>query len=82
MCYTVNQLAQLSGLTPRTLRYYDAIGLLRPARDNASGYRRYTAAEVDRLQQILLYREMGVPLDVQFHSCVRLPALGNILETH
>lgn len=63
MCYTVNQLAQLSGLTPRTLRYYDAIGLLRPARDNASGYRRYTAAEVDRLQQILLYREMGVPLD-------------------
>ena len=63
MCYTVNELARLSGLTPRALRYYDSIGLLRPARDRANDYRRYTAAEVDRLQQILLYREMGLPLE-------------------
>ena len=63
MHYTVNQLAQLTGLTPRTLRYYDAVGLLRPARDESNDYRLYTGRDVDRLQQILLYREMGLPLE-------------------
>lgn len=63
MGYTVQQLSQLTGLTPRTLRYYDAIGLLCPARDQGNDYRRYGPAEVDRLQQILLYRGMGVPLE-------------------
>lgn len=63
MRYTVKQLSELTGLTPRTLRYYDSIGLLSPARDGDNDYRLYGPAEVDRLQQILLYREMGVPLD-------------------
>ena len=52
MHYTVKQLAGLTGLTPRTLRYYDAIGLLRPGRDRENDYRLYGSAEVDRLQQI------------------------------
>ena len=45
MDYTVQQLAALTGLTPRTLRYYDAIGLLRPGRDVGNGYRRYGPEE-------------------------------------
>lgn len=62
MDYTVQQLSALTGLTPRTLRYYDAIGLLRPGRDAGNDYRRYGPEEVDRLEQILLYRSMGLPL--------------------
>ena len=63
MMYTVKELSRLTGLTPRTLRYYDAIGLLRPARDGANDYRRYGPAEVERLRQILIYRELGLPLE-------------------
>lgn len=62
MDYTVQQIAALTGLTPRTLRYYDAIGLLRPGRDAGNDYRLYGTQEVDRLEQILLYRSMGLPL--------------------
>lgn len=61
--YTVKELARLTGLTPRTLRYYDAIGLLCPHRGRENDYRLYGTEEVDRLQQILLYRDMGVPLE-------------------
>ena len=61
--YTVKELSRLTGLTPRTLRYYDAIGLLSPARNRDNDYRLYGGAEVDRLQEILLYREMGLPLE-------------------
>ena len=62
MEYTVNKLAKLSGVSTRTLRYYDQIGLLSPVRLSSSGYRIYGQAEVDTLQQILFYREMGMPL--------------------
>lgn len=61
--YTVKELSRLTGLTPRTLRYYDAIGLLSPARNRDNDYRLYGGAEVDRLQEILLYRGMGLPLE-------------------
>lgn len=63
MEYTVKRLADLSGVSPRTLRYYDAAGLLRPARADGNGYRIYGTDEVDRLQQILFYRRLGFPLD-------------------
>ena len=63
MEYTVNRLAQLSGVSKRTLRYYDEIGLLRPARVTTSGYRIYGQVQVDTLQQVLFYRELGVSLD-------------------
>jgi len=53
MEYTVQKLAKVSGVTARTLRYYDEIGILKPARINSSGYRIYGSREVDRLQQIL-----------------------------
>lgn len=62
MEYTVKRLSRLAGVSARTLRYYDQIGLLRPARINSSGYRIYGPAEVDLLQHILFFRELGFPL--------------------
>ncbi len=63
MEYTVNKLAKISGVTTRTLRYYDEIGLLKPARINSSGYRIYGRKEVHRLQQILFFRALDINLD-------------------
>jgi DNA-binding transcriptional MerR regulator len=63
MNYTVRQLAQLAGVSVRTLHYYDEIGLLRPSRVGENGYRYYDEANVLRLQQILLYKELELSLD-------------------
>ncbi|WP_019227594.1 MerR family transcriptional regulator [Sedimentibacter sp. B4] len=63
MEYTVKKLAALANVSTRTLRYYDEIDILKPARINSSGYRIYGEHEVDRLQQILFYRELGMNLD-------------------
>lgn len=60
--YPIGMLAKMAGVSMRTLRYYDQIGLLCPKRAD-SGYRVYTSVEVDRLQQILMYRELEVPVD-------------------
>lgn len=62
MLYKTNELAKLSGVTSRTLRYYDLIGLLSPKRDEESNYRYYNSDDVDTLQQILLFKEMGLEL--------------------
>jgi len=62
MEYTVTKLAHLSGVSARTLRYYDTVGLLRPSRVTQAGYRIYGKEQVDRLQQVLFYRELGMPL--------------------
>ena len=62
MEYTVKELADLAGVTPRTLRWYDREGLLHPARLTPAGYRLYGPEEVDRLQQVLFYRELGLGL--------------------
>ena len=60
--YTIKQLAKLSGVTVRTLRFYDEIGLLKPATVGENGYRYYGREELLRLQQILFYRELGFEL--------------------
>lgn len=60
--YTVKQLAELAGITVRTLHHYDRIGLLRPAGRTEKAYRRYGREELLRLQQILFYKELGFPL--------------------
>jgi DNA-binding transcriptional MerR regulator len=60
--HTVRQLARLSGVSVRTLHYYDEIGLLKPASVGANGYRYYGTSELLRLQQIMLHRELGLPL--------------------
>lgn len=61
LTYTIKQLADLSGVSVRMLRYYDEIGLLTPKRQ-ANGYRIYTTVEIDRLQQIGFYRTLGFEL--------------------
>ncbi|WGG86712.1 MerR family transcriptional regulator [Enterococcus faecium] len=63
MEYTIKKMSEISGVSPRTLRFYDEIGLLKPARINSSGYRIYGKKEVDRLQHILFYRTMAFKLD-------------------
>lgn len=63
MRYTVKQLADLAGVTNRTLRYYDQIGLLHPTSYGENGYRYYGQEAILRLQQILFYRELGLSLE-------------------
>lgn len=63
MEYTIKKLSQLAGVSSRTLRYYDEIGLLKPCRVSSTGYRIYGEKEVDLLQQILLYRSMDIKLE-------------------
>lgn len=64
MEYTVQKLGKLAGVSTRTLRYYDEIGILKPARVTSSGYRIYGQPQVDKLQQILFYRELGFSLEM------------------
>lgn len=63
MPYTVQQLANLAGVSVRTLHYYDEIELLKPARVERNGYRYYEEAELLKLQQILFFRELDFPLE-------------------
>lgn len=77
MEYTVQKLGRMAGVSTRTLRYYDEIGLLKPARVNSAGYRIYGSAEVDRLQQILFYRELGVEL-ITIKEIVTSPAFDKL----
>jgi len=63
MEYTINKLSKLSGVSTRTLRYYDEIELLKPARVAPSGYRIYGQEQADILQQILFYRELEFSLE-------------------
>lgn len=63
MAYTVNKLAKLSGISARTLRYYDEIGLLKPAYIGDNDYRYYEKEQLLLLQQILFYRELDFPLN-------------------
>lgn len=60
--YSIQELSKLAGVSTRTLRYYDEIGLLRPARSSSSGYRLYGTQEVDQLQMILFYRALDFEL--------------------
>ncbi|RMI12979.1 MerR family transcriptional regulator [Cellulomonas triticagri] len=68
--WTTAEVVRLSGVTSRTLRHYDAIGLLPPAGTAPGGQREYGRAELLRLQQVLVLRELGVGL----------PAIGEILD--
>lgn len=62
MKYSIKEMSRLSGITPRALRHYEALGLLKPERKKESGYRSYTEKDVDMLQEILFLKELGFPL--------------------
>lgn len=81
--YTVIQLAKISGVTVRTLHYYDEIDLLNPAEIGSNGYRYYFRPELLRLQQILFYRDLAMPLK-QIKVILDAPDFDQIgaLNTH
>lgn len=62
MALTVKAVADLADISVRTLHHYDEIGLLRPAGQSAAGYRLYSREDLERLQQILFFRELGFSL--------------------
>ena len=65
--YTIKELADLAGVTTRTLRYYDQMDILTPAKLGSNGYRYYDHENLLRLQQVLFYRELDVPLkEIQY----------------
>ena len=72
MRLSISQAAQRSGVSVRTLRYYDEIGLLKPSEVTPAGYRYYDGPALETLQQIVFYRELGLPLE-QISTILRAP---------
>ena len=83
MEYSIWELSRLSGVTTRALRWYDKIGLLKPGRVAENGYRWYNPAQVDRLQDILYYRTLGVEL-ARIRECLDDPSFDRLaaLRSH
>jgi MerR family transcriptional regulator, thiopeptide resistance regulator len=81
--YTVKQLAEMAGVTVRTLHHYDEIALLKPSQVGANSYRYYDEEAVLRLQQILFYRELGLEL-TQIKDILDAPDFDYVraLESH
>jgi MerR family transcriptional regulator, thiopeptide resistance regulator len=81
--YTVKKLADLAGISVRTLHYYDRIGLLKPDSRSESGYRRYGEEAVLRLQQIMFFKELDFSLE-EIREIVSRPDFDVIaaLQTH
>jgi DNA-binding transcriptional MerR regulator len=75
--YPVGEVAALSGVTVRTLHHYDEIGLLVPGHRSPSGYRLYTPDDLERLQRILGYRALGLPLE-QIGRVLAAPAADQL----
>jgi MerR family transcriptional regulator, thiopeptide resistance regulator len=61
--WSVGELAELASVTVRTLHHYDRLGLLSPSGRTPAGHRRYEAVDLERLQRVLFYRELGFPLE-------------------
>lgn len=83
MAYTVKQLADLAGVSIRTLHYYDQIGLLRPEAYGANGYRYYGESAILRLQQILFFKELDFSLE-QIQAVIDQPDFDvlHALQSH
>lgn len=83
MGYTVKQISKLAGVSVRTLHYYDEIGLLKPTSIASNGYRIYENEALIKLQQILFYRELDIPLD-KIRQVLESPDfdLLSVLESH
>lgn len=79
--YTVHQVARMAQVSVRTLHYYDQIGLLQPQKRSESNYRLYVEDDLLQLQQILFYRELGVPLD-QIGRILADPSFDRVQALH
>src|SRR5579872_3041596 len=90
MPYTVKQVAAMSGVSVRTLHFYDETGLLKPAHHGANGYRFYEEPQLLTLQQILFYRELGFELKqiegilgrADFEKVAALQSYRKVLQTN
>ncbi|MGE5507014.1 MAG: MerR family transcriptional regulator [Chitinophagales bacterium] len=83
MAYTVKTVADLAGVSVRTLHHYDQVGLLRPAAVSPAGYRLYSDSDLERLQQILFFKELGFGLQ-EIRGILESPAYdqGEALRAH
>lgn len=83
MEYSIDKAARMAGISTRALRHYDQIGLLKPRRMSGNGYRVYGPDELDRLQQIMLLRELGLELEA-IKECLETPGLDRqaALQSH
>src|SRR4051812_7499928 len=81
--YTIKKVAEMSGVSVRTLHFYDEVGLLEPAFLGANGYRHYEEPQLLKLQQILFYSELGMELK-QIRQILEDPSFDRIaaLESH
>ena len=93
---TVNEVSKLTGVTIRALQYYDTIGLLPPTVYTEAGYRLYDDTALERLQQILLFRELEFPLkeikkiieenpdsqQKQYMAIRKLPYYNTVVKEH
>ena len=68
---TVKDAAAITGVSIRTLRYYDEIGLLKPAKVTEAGYRLYDSKAIERLQEILFFKELEIPLEYTITPAVK-----------
>jgi DNA-binding transcriptional MerR regulator len=75
--YSVGQVSELAGVSVRALHHYDEVGLLKPSARTGSGYRLYGPADLERLQRILFYRELGFPLE-QIATILDEPQIGAV----
>lgn len=78
---TVKEVSDLTGISVRTLQYYDEIGLFKPTRLTASGYRMYDDAALEELQQILFFRELNFPLK-HIKAIMENPGFDRVLAYH
>ena len=81
MVYTINEIARLAGVTTRTIRYYDQIGLLPAAQLGKNGYRYYDRSSLIMLQQILFFRELDVPLK-EIQTIIAMPDFNPVDALH
>jgi DNA-binding transcriptional MerR regulator len=79
--FTVGELSKLTGVTVRALHHYDEIGLVRPSDRSRAGYRLYTDDDVLRLQQVLIFRELGLPLE-EIASVIDRDDRDTVLRRH
>lgn len=79
LSYTIKELSKLTGLTPRTLRYYESLNLLKPKRNQLSNYRIYNDQDVKLIQQIMIFKEMDFELK-QIERILKSPAFDLLTE--
>jgi MerR family transcriptional regulator, thiopeptide resistance regulator len=80
--WKVGQLAASTGLTVRALHHYDHLGLVRPSARTPAGYRLYVEADVERLYQVLAFRQVGLPLDAIGKVLDEASSIDGLLESH